>query len=296
MEGTKNLQGAGRKSGVYELLRRHRRRLVEQRLVLLARRGVHFLVSLVMSAVFLVICRETWIYSKTGQFKKAGQQLLGLVAKHSFLDVFLGLGSIVFLLWSLRWVAENSFVILFAKGWKARRRYEYAMRLVGALPTAVLGSSIVVTLSKLGLYPKSNLAQYFLALFIILFISLPTVMQVGVGLLKDYDGSAIAGYIALGAKVDKTARVFVIPSMRSTINTAVMVSSSRVVIEAYLVTRFASGISAIKDDAGFLDLFRTIYSSVTVKDNVLLIFVLFLVALFVSVSFVSVPMSQRPAP
>jgi len=269
---------------------------VANRIILLLRKGVHLLVTLMAGVVFIIICREAWRYLKAGKLQGAGQRLVDLASRHSFLDIVLVLAATAFLLWALREIAENSLVVLFVRGWKARRRYEYAMRLLGALPTAVLGSSVVVTLDNLGIYPRSSLAQYVLAILVILFVAFPTVMQVGIGLLRDYNSSSIEGYLALGTRVDETARVFVLPAMRSTMNTAVMLSASRVVIEAYLITRFASGIPAIDGDSGFLDLFRTIYSSVTVEDNVLLIFVLFLVALFVSVSFVSTPVTQRPTP
>ena len=262
------------------------------RLAKVQRRLIHTSVALAMYSVLVIIGREVWIYSKGGSISSAIPSSFRVLLKYSFLEL-VGFGLLGFAtLLALRAVAENSLILLFASRWRVRQRYEYSMRFLSSLPTAVLGSAIVVTLDRVGAYPTNRFGQFVLILGTILFITLPTVMQVGLSSMKDFDRAQIEGYIALGAQADETARVFVVPAMRRTLNTAILLSASKVVIETYLVGRFAKGSAIVEAGGGIPDLFKSIYSAVTIEDNVILIVVLFFLSAFLNTSFMSAPLSK----
>lgn len=115
-------------------------------------------------------------------------------------------------------------------------------------------------------YPKSTNGLLFLAFITLLLIALPTVLEVGVGAMKDYDGSKIEVYIAFGADIQTTAKDYVIPAIKGSLNSAIALAACRVIVELHIALRLVKDYHHVGNTAP-LEAFRLIFESISIEDS-----------------------------
>ncbi len=203
-------------------------------------------------------------------------------------------------LWaSLRFAARQTLVVLiFTRNW-GTKPLDYMIRLLGSLPTLILGNAILVLTGAMGLHPQNPIIGVLFILLTLTLIGLPTVLQIGQEVLKDYDKRQLQQAVALGISRIVIGKKVALPSVHRSFNAAVTIAISRIIIEGYIVldrTLFASptNLTIIRDADGLLDIFYGIYSTMTIQSNAVLILLLFVTAMLVNFWSFSITPTHKP--
>jgi ABC-type phosphate transport system permease subunit len=200
------------------------------------------------------------------------------------------IGAVIF--WFvLRLLASQSLMVLRLKGrLRAGWFFNSASKLLASLPTIVLGSTVIGLTNTLGLQPVNETLQVVYMFSVYTIIGLPTVLQIGYASLEEVEQKKIEDALAQGFPDRYLISNVLWPSVRRSFNVAVTVAMSRIIVEGYIVidrTLVAQSASTtlIEDSKAFLDIFNTIYSTMSVQTNPILILILFLIGLFTNIGF-----------
>jgi ABC-type Fe3+ transport system permease subunit len=168
-------------------------------------------------------------------------------------------------------------------------------RILSTLPTIILGNALLVLVNGCHLKPRGAFATHLFLIGAVTLVSLPTALQVAGELLKDLDKRQLTQALALGLSRIKIGNAIVVPRLRGALNAAVTMALARTIIEAYIVLnhtlRVRSLAETINDAKGIMDTFVGLYSAMTIRDNVIVIVVLWIMALVVNLILVNLPVA-----
>lgn len=254
-------------------------------------------VSALLIALLLLVFRGvvTFYVSKpSAALREAGARVLEAASFKIILNTFL----CALCLWLLlRLLAKHTLVVLNSlRGWSATL-ISYAIRLVAALPTLILGYAILQLSDAAGIRPHSYLEVSLFIVSALTIIGLPTVLNIAQAVLKDQDRRQFYAARSLGVDKVMVSRQVTLRSIRRSFNMAVTVALGRVIIEGYIVldnTLFkVNTVSAtVKDSQDFLSVFYAVYSSMTIESNAVLITIFFLLAMLSNLWSFSAPVQR----
>jgi ABC-type phosphate transport system permease subunit len=188
------------------------------------------------------------------------------------------------------YLARNALIFLFFSQSLWLRPIDYLIKLLGSLPTLILGNAVIVVSNRLDFHPTVPMASMAFIVLALAITGLPTILQIGREVLKDYDPKQLQQALALGIGKPTIGKDIIIPGIRRSFNAGITIAISRIIIEGYIVINRMvfmepGGDRIIRDPQDFLDIFYGLYSTVTIETNATLIVLLFIIAL--SVNFLS---------
>jgi len=165
--------------------------------------------------------------------------------------------------------------------------FRYVVRLLAVLPTLIVGNSVLTLSDMVGTTPYgyTGIVPFFLVAFLLMVM--PTVLNVSYAMVKTTDRTALQHAIALGLSEPYAARHVIMPRLRVSLDTAITLAITRVVVEIAVVVNTSSLLTLRdnglpRDSATLFSTFRAIYGSVTVESNAIAIVILFIVAVLLS--------------
>lgn len=199
---------------------------------------------------------------------------------------------------SVRFITKETLVVLLFTRARGTTSLKFIVRLLSALPTLLLGNAVLILADVLQLRPSGPVSTFFFVALTIIAVALPTALNIGQEVLKEYDKRLTQQAGALGLSGIVTGRCIVMPSIRRSFNVAIIIAIGRTIIEAYLVLgnvlRSAQSEALIFNGSeDILAVFYQLYSSMTIQSNVGLILLLFVAATIANIWFVSMSAFNR---
>lgn len=211
-----------------------------------------------------------------------------------YLLCVLGIFTLYFL---LSFIGSESLIVLSLSDNLTKKIVGLLIKLLGALPTLILGNAVLVLSKKMGLLPTNIVGEFIYIISSLTLIGLPTTLQLGQEIIKDIDKKPVYQALSLGIGRNVIGKKIIMPGIKKTFNSAVVLSLSRILIEGYIV--IAHGINnqqigngMLRNPEDLLDIFTSIYSKMTIDSNIYLILILFIIALFGNILSFSISSTQ----
>ena len=164
-----------------------------------------------------------------------------------------------------------------------RSFFEWIIRFLGALPTLLLGNTLIVLADLIRVNPQESIIvanPIFILFFIFLvlvLIAIPTALQIGQELLADYEtqnNHLIEGIVSVAATKMEVVIYFILPRLiyGRTLFAGIVMAIGRVAIEGYIVLNNQSIV--ISDTQTLRDIFYNLYSTTTIENNIVIIILL----------------------
>lgn len=154
------------------------------------------------------------------------------------------------------------------------------VKLLSSLPTLILGNAVLILAGVLNFSPTRPFYMWIFLLAAFSVMALPMSIQLGISILSNYDRTQLESAMIDGASKIQAARKVIFPPLRTNFNSTLTFAVSRIFLEAYIFISKGKGtlFQDIKDSENMLEMFKEIYSSAAIKDNISIIIILFIFA------------------
>lgn len=249
-----------------------------------------YLISLLsMITLFSIILRGMYLYFTQLYSKKPTLEIINPYLNFNweiFLSLIIGLISFWYLLYK---ITTNTLAISFITSSKTGKVFSYIVKLLSTLPTLILGNAIIFLFKLLGFEADTFFKSYLFIIISLSIIGLPTTLHLGQELITDFNKNIYLQARSLGLNSIYIGKAIVIPSFQKTLRATVTLAVSRVIIEGYIIIdsvlkNIDKDMAMINDSEDLLDVFYTIYGTMTINSNAWVILIFFFIALFVNFS------------
>lgn len=181
-----------------------------------------------------------------------------------------------FIMWlSLRFLVSKVLIAFHCFNQNVRRFSSWIVRFLAAVPTLILGSILMIIVEELRVYIPKQIFPFLLFLLLI-FVTLPTALQISIPILEDYEKKHPEqqyAALALGSTKMEVAEFILVPSISGIVKMGTTIAIGRVAIEGFIALNNSNILSKTQSMRKILSI---LYSQTMIENNIVLIIALLL--------------------